>query len=145
MTAGLCYRDLVLSKEDGVAHSYFDRPAASPHDAMLAKQIGLKVVPPTCLLGGVIVAGLHGAGIDPCSDCDGPRNRCGGRTKASAQAVGRGAALTAQDFPLGAEEMPAHVRATFRTLQVQELRKMLDAATAARDERNRSWQEEPPQ
>lgn len=139
--AGLCYRDRVLNKEDGVSHHYFERTEASPHDTMLQKQIAKKVVPPGCLLGGVIVAGLDGAGVDPCIGCEGPRNRCGGRPKTSnPDPVLR--MPTAGEFAPGVEEMPAHQRAMFRTLCVQTLRKMLAEAKESRDERNRSWSQE---
>lgn len=61
-----------------MAH-YFEFREADPRDKELkaAKRTG--VVPDGCLLNGTIVMGVHYEGIDPCSQCPGPRERCGGR------------------------------------------------------------------
>jgi len=61
-----------------MAH-YFEFKEADPRDTVLkaAKKTG--VVPDTCLLNGSVVMGIHYEGIDPCSQCSGPRERCGGR------------------------------------------------------------------
>lgn len=45
---------------------------------MLAKAIADGVVPPTCLLGGEILAGWRLRGQKPCDGCLGPRKKCKG-------------------------------------------------------------------
>ena len=61
-----------------MAH-YFEFKEADPRDKELKAAIKTGVVPEGCLLNGSLVMGVHYEGIDPCSQCAGPRERCGGR------------------------------------------------------------------
>ena len=62
---------------------YFEDSCADEGDHILRDEITLGTVPPTCLLGGHLVAAWRINGGDPCSECDGPRDRCRGRAKAT--------------------------------------------------------------
>ena len=67
--------------DDGLRHHYFEQGIASPGDHMLKQAISQGVVPKGCLMGGHIVMGFSFAKQDPCTGCDGPREKCGGRPK----------------------------------------------------------------
>lgn len=60
---------------------YFDQDKADPSDRLLNIAIGRGAVPDSCLLGGMIVMQNVAAGCDPCSGCNGPRHKCGGRSQ----------------------------------------------------------------
>jgi len=60
---------------------YFRQDAADADDAQLGMAIMQGYVPKTCLLGGQVVMGEVTAGRNPCWDCEGPRERCGGKPK----------------------------------------------------------------
>ena len=59
---------------------YFEQPAADADDVELQAAIREGHVPPTCLLGGVLVSGQRYG--EACKGCDGPRDTCGGGPKA---------------------------------------------------------------
>ena len=61
-----------------MAH-YFEFKEADPRDKELKAAKKTKVVPEGCLLNGSVVMGVHYEGVDPCTQCPGPRERCGGR------------------------------------------------------------------
>tara|TARA_R100001594_G_scaffold101287_1_gene135842 strand:+ start:3071 stop:3388 length:318 start_codon:yes stop_codon:yes gene_type:complete len=61
-----------------LAH-YFEFKEADPRDKELKAAIKTGIVPEGCLLNGSLIMGVHYEGIDPCSQCAGPRERCGGR------------------------------------------------------------------
>lgn len=60
---------------------YFDQDVGDQDDIQLKMAIGQGYVPDTCLLGGGVVLGEVNAGNDPCSGCEGPRDKCQGRTR----------------------------------------------------------------
>ena len=60
---------------------YFDQDDADPNDIQLQMMKGQGYVPNGCLLAGNVVWGLVNDGKDPCKGCEGPRDRCGGRSK----------------------------------------------------------------
>jgi hypothetical protein len=62
---------------------YFEQPAADADDMMLGMAKMQGYVPAGCLLGGVVVMAEVSAGRSPCSGCEGPREKCGGRPKAA--------------------------------------------------------------
>lgn len=59
---------------------YFDLDAADPADITLTMCTRQGYVPRTCLLAGVIVWQEMQQGKDPCAGCQGPRDKCHGRT-----------------------------------------------------------------
>lgn len=77
-------RDRTAATTSARAH-YFDLLTASPLDIQLKMAIGQGYVPATCLIGGSVAMSEVTAGRDPCSGCDGPRDRCRGRPKRSAE------------------------------------------------------------
>jgi len=60
---------------------YFEQDNADADDIHLgiAKMQGY--VPQTCLLGGTIVMDEINKGRNPCSGCNGPREKCNGKPK----------------------------------------------------------------
>lgn len=60
---------------------YFDQPAADQDDTMLGIAKVQGYVPKTCLLGGMVVMLEVNGGRDPCAGCNGPREKCHGRSK----------------------------------------------------------------
>ncbi len=59
---------------------YFDQDKADVDDMLLDMSKGQGYVPQTCLLGGAVVWGTVQSGGDPCKGCQGPRDKCHGRT-----------------------------------------------------------------
>lgn len=59
---------------------YFEQDAADSDDIKLKMLIHQGYVPATCLLGGMIVWNEVAHQRDPCAGCEGPRNKCNGRT-----------------------------------------------------------------
>lgn len=57
---------------------YFDQDSADPGDEVLQQAIAAKLVPPTCLLGGIVLAPILKLDHKPCDTCYGPRKRCKG-------------------------------------------------------------------
>jgi len=62
---------------------YFEQDQADADDMMLGMTKMQGYVPPTCLLGGIVVMSETQAGKDPCAGCNGPRAKCHGRPKAN--------------------------------------------------------------
>ena len=63
-----------------MSHSdYFDLEEAPEGDNLLREEKKRKTVPSTCLLAGHLVMGFRMNKQDPCSQCPGPREKCGGR------------------------------------------------------------------
>ena len=60
---------------------YFEQDEADSDDMHLAMAKGQGYVPKTCLLGGFVVMTEVMRGMDPCAGCEGPREKCGGRSK----------------------------------------------------------------
>jgi len=60
---------------------YFDQLEADTDDINLAMAKGQGYVPRTCLLGGIVVMWEINKGHDPCAGCEGPRDKCKGRSK----------------------------------------------------------------
>ena len=59
---------------------YFEQDQADQDDLLLKQAIYDGVVPYGCLNSGKTVIGLFAFNnTDPCSCCEGPRQRCGGR------------------------------------------------------------------
>jgi hypothetical protein len=63
--------------------NYFSQPLADPDDLMLKAAIRSGYVPATCLLTGSIVIAERLDGNDPCAGCNGPREKCLGRPRAT--------------------------------------------------------------
>jgi len=59
---------------------YFDQEKADEDDLMLQMCITQGYVPPTCLLGGIVVLGATRENNDACIGCQGPRDKCKGRS-----------------------------------------------------------------
>ena len=60
---------------------YFNQDAADPDDIQLSMAKGQGYVPQTCLLGGIIVMAEIRAWKNPCWGCEGPREKCKGKSK----------------------------------------------------------------
>ena len=60
---------------------YFNQAEADKDDLLLAMVKGQGYVPQTCLLGGQTAMAEVNAGRNPCSGCEGPRDKCGGKPK----------------------------------------------------------------
>lgn len=60
---------------------YFDQDKASEDDLQLKMAIQQGYVPSTCLLAGMIIMDELHKGNDPCSGCNGPREKCHGRKR----------------------------------------------------------------
>lgn len=60
---------------------YFVQDKADDDDMQLRMAIGQGYVPRGCLLGGAVVMGEVADGRNPCCDCEGPRDKCGGKPK----------------------------------------------------------------
>ena len=60
---------------------YFNQDKADEDDWHLKIAIEQGYVPKTCLIIGHIVMGLINKGENPCSGCNGPREKCKGRPK----------------------------------------------------------------
>lgn len=69
---------------------YFLQEAADADDLKLAAAIKEGKVPSSCLLGGPVVMLAVAAGRDPCSGCNGLRERCKGREKQEDSNAGSG-------------------------------------------------------
>jgi len=61
---------------------YFDQSESDSDDMQLGMAIMQGYVPKTCLLNGVIVMSEVGSGRNPCHGCNGPRDKCHGKTHA---------------------------------------------------------------
>ena len=59
---------------------YFDQDKADSDEMILYMAKIQGYVPQTCLLGGPIVMGVVNRGEDPCKGCQGPREKCHGRS-----------------------------------------------------------------
>ena len=60
---------------------YFQQDDPDADDMQLDILKGQGYVPQGCLLGGFVVMGMINNSTDPCKGCEGPRDRCGGRSK----------------------------------------------------------------
>lgn len=60
---------------------YFKQGEADSDDMLLNMAKAQGYVPKTCLLGGFVVIGITGDGQDPCTGCESPRDKCGGRSR----------------------------------------------------------------
>jgi hypothetical protein len=60
---------------------YFDQAVPDKDDLNLEMAIAQGYVPPTCLLGGIVVMSEVTGGRDACAGCAGPRERCYGRPR----------------------------------------------------------------
>lgn len=109
---------------------YFDG-RVSPADAMLAEGKRRGIVPQTCLLGGYMVMAAAAMNADPCAQCDGPRERCGGRPKDAGAAARPGA------WPENVRERRTvdtpEVRAAVRSVVVDGLRALTQEALAEKE------------
>lgn len=65
--------------------SYVNQGVADSDDYALKGAIERDYVPATCLLGGFIVMSEKCNGRDPCTGCNIPRDKCGGRPKRQKQ------------------------------------------------------------
>lgn len=63
---------------------YFKQDEADADDMQLGMAKMQGYVPKTCLLGGLVVMGEVSAGRNPCSECEGPREKCHGKAKQTA-------------------------------------------------------------
>ncbi len=59
---------------------YFEQDKADSDDMNLGMAKMQGYVPQACLLGGMVVMGLVNEGKDPCKGCNGPREKCHGRS-----------------------------------------------------------------
>ena len=57
---------------------YFDLEEADPNDMLLGMAKLQGYVPQTCLLRGATVMAQVRKNISPCTDCNGPREKCKG-------------------------------------------------------------------
>lgn len=60
---------------------YFSQVAADTDDHLLEMAKMQGYVPLTCLLGGPVIMAEVTASRNPCSGCEGPRERCHGKPK----------------------------------------------------------------
>jgi hypothetical protein len=60
---------------------YFEQERADEDDFLLDMAKGQGYVPSGCLLGGAVVMSETNAGRNACAECNGPREKCGGRPK----------------------------------------------------------------
>lgn len=60
---------------------YFDQSEAPLKDIQLKMAKDQGYVPRNCLLAGNIVMGIIMKSGDPCKGCEGPREKCNGRSK----------------------------------------------------------------
>ena len=60
---------------------YFDQELADANDMALGMAKMQGYVPQGCLLGGMVVMAEVQAGKSPCSECNCPREKCGGKPK----------------------------------------------------------------
>lgn len=63
--------------------NYFMQKEADSDDLMLTAAIKNGYVPETCLLCGSVVIAERLDGNDPCAGCNGPREKCNGRPRAT--------------------------------------------------------------
>lgn len=68
-------------REGVVKPHYFEQESADQDDHPLGMAKMQGYVPETCLLSGAIVMSEVRAGRHPCWECNGPRERCGGKPK----------------------------------------------------------------
>ena len=66
---------------DALRFHYFDLEEADPADMLLGMAKMQGYVPQTCLLGGATVMNQVRKNVDPCVGCNGPREKCEGRSK----------------------------------------------------------------
>ena len=64
---------------------YFSQESADADDMLLGMAKMQGYVPQTCLLGGMVVMGEVNGGRNPCHGCEGPRDKCKGRPRASTE------------------------------------------------------------
>jgi hypothetical protein len=62
---------------------YFDEEKAPESDIMLKMAIRQGYVPEGCLMNGHVVIALINGGCSTCPECNGPREKCGGKAKRS--------------------------------------------------------------
>lgn len=62
---------------------YFHQPVADTDDLVLREVIAAGLVPETCLLGGAALGPMVRVTENPCSQCNGPRERCKGKPRSS--------------------------------------------------------------
>ena len=60
---------------------YFEQEIADADDMQLGMAKMQGYVPQGCLLGGIVVMAEVSSGNNPCSGCEGPRDKCGGKPK----------------------------------------------------------------
>jgi len=60
---------------------YFDQDKADDDDMLLGMAKMQGYVPENCLLGGVVVMNEVREGRNPCAECNGPREKCGGKAR----------------------------------------------------------------
>lgn len=63
---------------------YFDQAEADSDDGLLTMCKMQGYVPRTCLLGGMVVMAETNAGRSACRGCEGPREKCHGKPKRTA-------------------------------------------------------------
>lgn len=61
---------------------YFEQDKPDEDDMQLRMAIGQGYVPKGCLLGGPLVMEIITKSGNPCTGCEGPREKCLGRPKA---------------------------------------------------------------
>ncbi len=61
--------------------NYFAQETPDADDIMLEMAKGQGYVPVGCLLGGMVAMSEVNKGNNPCWDCNGPREKCGGQPK----------------------------------------------------------------
>lgn len=110
--------------DDGLRVNYFELGRPSPADAQLRQAVAEGVVPKGCLLGGHLVLSANFAGRDPCSTCDGPREKCGGRAREGA----------VEDRYAGLVERPTNTSPEVRAGHRRVIRAGLDRLAAEAEE-----------
>lgn len=68
---------------------YFNQPSPDKDDLALLQARAEKLVPPGCLLGGAVIKTKLATTSKLCSECHGPRERCGGDPAEKASEDGR--------------------------------------------------------
>lgn len=71
----------MLESEVKMKPHYFEQTEADKDDVYLGMAKMQGYVPQGCLLGGVTVMDEVQKGRSPCWGCEGPRDKCGGKSK----------------------------------------------------------------